>query len=833
MSSTTYHLSEILNHYVSRAGYTSGQLARLSGVPKATIVNWLEGRVRRPRGSEDLLRLAAVLHLSAAETSELLQAAGHPTVAELREQATQNQSSALNALLASWPAGEPPRPGSAPFQAIADLPHFVGRQSLLQTLTDDILNSPQRGIYTLQGMAGVGKSTLAARLAYLLRPHFPDGVLWARVDISDTMSILSTFARAYGLDVAQYADLGSRSRVVRELLANKQAIIILDNAQSSQQIEPLLPPSGPCAIIITTRHRHLAAARGARQYMLGPFNQSGEESLALFARVLGHQRVTDDQDTLASIAQLLGHLPLALDVVASRLAYEPGWSSVAFLHRLKQEKRQLQELTYEAQNVRLSFEWSYEALTPDAQQFFAALGLFEGDDFSPEAAAHLTNEPLTDLQRLDAEDMLRHLYGLSLVRQARPGRYRLHPLLRAFARDKLNDPTPQRRLVTYYVQFVTSHQRQYTALDTENNNILAALRLADELRLYPEYLSGVTHFYHFWEARGLYELAAGQLQRAQEIARQLADDASLVMVLRCQGRAAERRNQYEAAEAYYEEGLQLARQLQARQPPEQPDQVQPPAVTSDLLRALGVLAARRGDYALAEAYYQEGLLLARHVQQGDTLGSLLRGLGVEAFSRGDFVRAETLYEEGLALAHTAGERERQSALLWALGMLAEDQGHLADAESYLRQSAALARELGHLERVALLMRDLGVIAWEQGETDKARSYFEEGIAIARDLGHTWRLNRLLLELGELSRQQGAITTAAIAFREVLDIARQSNSQEMAAQALFGLAQVAASQNDPAGALAAAHESLTIFKTIGHHQAAEVKNWLQSGAVTQA
>ncbi len=86
------HLSDVLNRYVSRAGYTAGQLARLSGIPKATIVNWLEGRVKRPRGSEDLLKLAAILHLEEGEATELLQSAGHPSIAEFREQARQDDA---------------------------------------------------------------------------------------------------------------------------------------------------------------------------------------------------------------------------------------------------------------------------------------------------------------------------------------------------------------------------------------------------------------------------------------------------------------------------------------------------------------------------------------------------------------------------------------------------------------------------------------------------------------------------------------------------------------------------------------------------------------------
>ena len=121
-----HYLADVLTRYIDRAGYTSGQLARLTGIPKATLVNWMEGRVKRPRGSKDLIKLATVLHLDEVEASQLLQAAGHLSVAELREQALQADDPVWQSLLAPWSRTEQPRMQRIPFQAIADLPHFVG-----------------------------------------------------------------------------------------------------------------------------------------------------------------------------------------------------------------------------------------------------------------------------------------------------------------------------------------------------------------------------------------------------------------------------------------------------------------------------------------------------------------------------------------------------------------------------------------------------------------------------------------------------------------------------------------------------------------------------------
>lgn len=825
MANSPSFLSDVLTRFVSRAGYTSGQLARLTGIPKATIVNWMEGRVKRPRGSEDLLRLAAVLHLDEMEATELLQAAGHPSIAELRDQATQGAAGQqpagqLTTLLAPWKEQHETRPDHVPFQAIADLPHFVGRDRVRQELSSALLSGEHSGIYSLQGMGGVGKTALAAHLAYQLRPHFPDGILWARVDTSDTMSVLSTFARAYGHDVSQYADLDSRSRVVRDLLADKRALMVLDNVESSAQMEPLLPPSGTCAVLITTRRRHLAVTRGAQHFLLGPFDQTGDEAMRLFAKVLGQQRAAAEEASLRAIADLLGHLPLALDIVASRLAYEPGWSAEDFLQRLRHEQRRLRELTFEQQSVRVSLQLSYTALSSEEQAFFRTLGIFSGEDFSVSAAAHVAfgrSGGAGEEMEMDAEDHLRQLFGLSLVRRARPGRYRLHPLLRDFARTQITDPQINQRMVAYFVAFVAQHRRDFQALDQEYDNIMGALAAAQEHQLNPFFVNGVTAFYHFLEARGRYDVAESLLDHARQMAEEQEDMPNRVFILRCQGRIAERRANYDLAEQYFEAGLSLARNA-----------TEIPAgngVVSDLLRALGVLAARRGDYGLAEAYYQEGLLLVRQLDPGDTLGQLLRGLGVEAFSRGDYTRAEALIEEGLALPYAGGDQERQGALLWALGLLAADQGDLTLAEGYLRQCADLARELGQLDRLTQVLRDLGIISREQGEMEQATMYLREGLAVARELGHTWRINRILIELGNLCLDMGEVAEAETAFSAVLQIAREAGSQVMTAHALFGLAQVAAQKNNPAAAQRTGREALALFRQIGHHQAGDVQDWL--------
>lgn len=349
------------------------------------------------------------MHLNRAAANELLQAAAFPPITQLQAQTLAGPEQKL---LAFWVEAETPPVRQPPFRAIRDLPTFVGRETLLAALQEHLLADRHDAIYVLEGMAGVGKTVLAARL-----------------DLTPPVAALQLFADAYGRDVTTYDDLGSRGAAVRELLAEKRALLVLDYVSSSQEIEPLLPPSGACAVLVTTRRTDLATAHGAIRYPVEPFSPA--EATALLTTILGEEVVLREQGALREMAQLLGYLPLALDVAACRLAYEPEASAVDLLTRLRNQHNRLNELVYGERSVRAVLETSYAFLPPAQQGFLATLHCFDGQDFSAETAASAANMPVDR-----AETYLRELFGLSLVRRGRPCHFRLIPFLQSFAGEK-------------------------------------------------------------------------------------------------------------------------------------------------------------------------------------------------------------------------------------------------------------------------------------------------------------------------------------------------------------------------------------------------------------
>jgi hypothetical protein len=145
---------------------------------------------------------------------------------------------------------------------------------------------------------------------------------------------------------------------------------------------------------------------------------------------------------LMTVADCLGHLPLALRIAAGQLHGRTTRQAHAYAQRLQQAGQALDALTHEDRSVRLSLGESYHALPLELRRFLVALGAVEAADFSSQTAAMMAKVlPST------AVHYLHLLSQRSLVQAAPAGRYSLHPLLRALVNEQIGaeSPLPLRR----------------------------------------------------------------------------------------------------------------------------------------------------------------------------------------------------------------------------------------------------------------------------------------------------------------------------------------------------------------------------------------------------
>ncbi|MGH3624082.1 MAG: NB-ARC domain-containing protein [Sciscionella sp.] len=226
-------------------------------------------------------------------------------------------------------------------------------------------------------------------------------------------------------------DPDERMQRYQGLLNGKRMLILLDNAFSAEQVRPVLPPGTSCCfVLITSRDRltGLVIAQGASPLIVDALPEP--EARALLAARLGGQRLETEPDVVAEVLTYCAGLLLALSVVSGRAQVNPELSLATLATELRDEATRLGVLDNAdpAASLPAVLSWSYNALSTEQARVFALLGIATGPDISLAAAANLT-----DLPTNEANVILQALERASLIQQHKPGRYRMHDLIRLYA----------------------------------------------------------------------------------------------------------------------------------------------------------------------------------------------------------------------------------------------------------------------------------------------------------------------------------------------------------------------------------------------------------------
>ncbi|WP_170176408.1 AfsR/SARP family transcriptional regulator [Lentzea flaviverrucosa] len=325
------------------------------------------------------------------------------------------------------PAFPVPREAHQPRQLPPALPDFVSREELLTELAD-VLTAPGRErspLVAVSGAAGLGKTAFVVQLAHRVRERFPDGQLFATLRGDDTMAVLQQFLRALGVpaDLVPAAE-DECSALLRDLLAGREVLLVVDNAADARQVRPFVPAEPGCAVLVTSR-RTLGELEGARLVRLGLLD--ADESAELLAKIIG----VPPGDALVAHC---GGLPLALRVAGALLLDHPHWTVDDLAARLADERTRLDWLEVGDLDVRASFDASYRQLSQSHQMLFRRLGLLPATTVPGWLAA-----ALLDVGQTGAERVLEDLVSWHLVSTAGCGtaiRYGMHDLLRCFAAEQ-------------------------------------------------------------------------------------------------------------------------------------------------------------------------------------------------------------------------------------------------------------------------------------------------------------------------------------------------------------------------------------------------------------
>jgi DNA-binding SARP family transcriptional activator len=342
-----------------------------------------------------------------------------------------------------------------PSQLPGSVADFTGRSDQVTQLCAALTtgNPVAVNVCVISGSGGIGKSALAVQVAHLSSAAFPDGQLYVNLAGSSAQpaspgDVLSRLLRDLGgvrTDAAT-TEQGMAARY-RSALAGRRMLLLLDDARDAAQVRPLLPGSGSCAVIVTTRAQ-LADLAGARPVNLEVMTPA--EARLLFSGIVGSARAAAEPEAAERILRYCAGLPLAIRIAAAKLAARPQWSVQDMAARLAASHRRLTELQCGDLAVRASFQVSYESLPEVVAGAFRLLGWAGQPVFGPAAAAVLLGVSIPE-----AEQALEALVDAHMLTTPQPGRYRMHDLLRLFgaelaaARD--GDEAVRRLLIWYSI----------------------------------------------------------------------------------------------------------------------------------------------------------------------------------------------------------------------------------------------------------------------------------------------------------------------------------------------------------------------------------------------
>jgi transcriptional regulator with XRE-family HTH domain len=421
-------IGDLLRQARQQAGMTQEELATRAGLSVRAISDLERGLTANPR------RSSVQLLMDALGLSEPTQAPHTGTLA--------GGLYAITPVLPGYGTGAAsfsmpmaPRPAQLP----VDISDFTGRSERAEELCALLAGNSDAGrgaasLVVVTGGGGLGKTTLAVHAAHLVADQFPDGQLYANLHgttwPTDPTDVLARFLRDLGAEGSHLPtgeeELAARYRT---RLAGRRTLIVLDDAQDARQVEPLLPGSSSCAVLVTTRNHMPDLARAG---MIDLASLSKKEAHALFMRIVGPLRVTAEPDATEQVLTVCAGLPLAVRIVGARLAARGGWTVRALADRLSDESRRLDELRTGNLAVGASFEVSYTSLptpaTPrgvSAAHAFRLLGLWNGPSISLPAAAALLGEPDTQVA-----PALEVMVDAHLLESPSPDTYRFHDLIR-------------------------------------------------------------------------------------------------------------------------------------------------------------------------------------------------------------------------------------------------------------------------------------------------------------------------------------------------------------------------------------------------------------------
>ncbi|MFC8529218.1 ATP-binding protein [Nocardia sp. NPDC057227] len=728
-------------------------------------------------------------------------------------------------------------PGPAVRTALRRDVSLIGRDREVERILDRAASGA--AVHTINGMPGVGKTALAIRAAHQLASRYPDGRYFVELHahtpgraVADPADVLAGLLASIGVESHYLPDsLGARRDLWQDRLVGKRILLVLDDARDEAQIDPLLPAT-PGSLALVTSRRRLLELGDAVPLALDTLEHGS--AVELFATV-SHRSLSDttDRDAVERLVRLCGHLPLAITLLAGPLAHHPAWTITDLAAEFDATTDRLGEPDERTTAIRAAFDLSYRELPAERARLFRRLGLHHGADLDAHAAA-----ALADVDVSTARTQLESLYTDHLLDESARGRFRLHDLLKEYARalvrsePETEQVCAQNRLLDYYHHSAAAADRWITRrthpasvresdcgagvasrefgdevaalawMRVERDNLMAcldSLAQREQVRMITmtALLAGLL------DRDGPWPLACRLHRRAVAAAHELDDSLQEAGSLNNLGAALWRAGNYSAATSRFD----TARALYQRD-----NNVLGEA---NSLNNLGNVCEEAGDYRSALTYYEQALIQYRRC--GDTLGeaNALNNLGNAWEATGDYPTAIDQFEQALTLYDQLDFRLGKANSLNNIGIVRGRTGHSTEAVELHGLALQLYRQLGNRLGEANALTNLGIVHGRTASFRDAIALHHQALELYRELGSVRGEASVLNNLGNVRTQTGLYEEASVLHKQALALSRRLGHRAGEANALHNLGVVCTCTGELGQAVELHQQACELYRQLGN------------------